>query len=72
MEINKLQEKIWNLGNLIEELKALEQELETLEGAIKSGFDKDDLDYIIKTIEDCINNIDLENPILNWIKWKKY
>ena len=69
--IKNLKEKLWNLGNLIEELKELEDELETLDCAIKENYDKDDLDYHTRAIEKCINNIDLENPIINWIKEKQ-
>ena len=68
MKIKNLKEKLWNLGNLIEELKDLEHELETLNCAIKDNFDKDDLNYLYQEIENCINNVDLENSIINWIK----
>ena len=66
-----LKEKLWNLGNLIEELEDLEDELETLDCAIKENYDKDDLEYLTREIEKCINNVYLENPIINWIKEKQ-
>ena len=69
--MKNLEEKLWNLGNLIEELKNLEDELETLFCAIKEGYDKDDLYYLNQEVEKCINNVDLENPMLNWIKEKQ-
>lgn len=69
--IKNLKEKLWNLGNLIEELEDLEDELETLDCAIKENYDKDDLEYLTREIEKCINNVYLENPIINWIKEKQ-